>query len=107
MIITGAATSAYDENEIYINITAEDGECIKVGDTISIPMNDHSFESREIKDMYRDWNKWKKGKGLFNKIEAGEWAECIINNIDSGRIHTINSFYDDDDFGDGAVRAEE
>ena len=51
--------------------------------------------------------KWKKGKGLFNKIEAGEWAECIINNIDSGRIHTINSFYDDDDFGDGAVRAEE
>ena len=107
MIITGASTSAYDENEVYISITAEEGECIRKGDKITIPMNDHSFEVREIKDMYRDWKKWCKGKGLFDKIESGEWAECIINDIDSGKIHTISSLYDDEERTGDAVRAEE
>ena len=102
MIFEGASTSAYDENEVYLTITAEENECIRVGDVISIPMNDHTFESREIIGMFRDWKKWlKEGKGL-DEIKNGEWARCIINNIHSGRIHTISSPYDDDDFS-GAV----
>ncbi len=59
-------------------------------------MNDHTFEQREIIDMYRDWKKWKKGKDLFSEIKEGEWAECVIQNIPAGRIHTINSPYDEE-----------
>lgn len=103
MIISGAATSAYDENEVYITIQAEEGECIHVGDMISIPMNDHTFVNREITAMYRDWKKWNKGKGLFTEIRAGEWAECIIHDIHSGRIHTISSPYDEELDNDGWV----
>ena len=60
MIFTSASASGYDENITLIGITAEKGEVIGVGDTITIPMNDHTFEQREIIDMYRDW---KKGNG--------------------------------------------
>lgn len=55
MIIKFACTSAYDENEVCIEIVAEKGEIIKVGDVITIPMIDHTFEQREITDMYRDF----------------------------------------------------
>lgn len=96
MIFTSASTSGYDENITLIGITAEKGEVIRVGDTITIPMNDHTFEQREIIDMYRDWKKWKKGKDLFSEIKEGEWAECVIHNIPAGRIHTINSPYDEE-----------
>lgn len=96
MIFSMAATSAYDENEVELTIKTEPGECICIGDIISIPMNDRTFEEREITDMYRDWNKWTKGKDLFNSIRDGEWAECIVHNIHSGRIHTISSVYDDE-----------
>ena len=96
MIFTSASASGYDENITLIGITAEKGEVIRIGDTITIPMNDHTFEQREIIDMYRDWKKWKKGKDLFYEIKEGEWAECIIQNIPAGRIHTINSPYDEE-----------
>ena len=81
MIFTSASALGYDENITLIGITAEKGEVIRVGDTITIPMNDHTFEQREIIDMYRDWKKW---------------AECVIHNIPAGRIHTINSPYDEE-----------
>ena len=64
MIINMASTSAYDENEVQLEVVAEKGEIIKIGDIITIPMNDHTFEQRVITDMYRDWKKWKRGKGL-------------------------------------------
>lgn len=73
MVFTMASTSAYDENEIEVHITAEKGETIKIGDIIAIPMNDHTFEQREIMAMYRDWKKWKKGKCLFSEIFAKRW----------------------------------
>lgn len=73
MIFTSASASGYDENITLIGITAEKGEVIRIGDTITIPMNDHTFEQREIIDMYRDWKKWKKGKDLFYEIKEGEW----------------------------------
>lgn len=103
MVISMAATSACDENEVTIHIMAESGECIHIGDRIQIPMNDHTFEEREVIDMYRDWKKWRSRKGLFNKIEAGEWAECIVRNIHSGRIHTISSPYDEKLSEDGWI----
>lgn len=78
MIINMASTSAYDENEVQLEVVAEKGEIIKIGDIITIPMNDHTFEQREITDMYRDW---KRGKNLFFEIREGEWANCIIHNI--------------------------
>ena len=53
MIFTSASASGYDENITFIGITVEKGEVIGVGDTITIPMNDHTFEQREIIDMYR------------------------------------------------------
>lgn len=96
MIFTSASALGYDENITLIGITAEKGEVIRIGDTITIPMNDHTFEQREIIDMYRDWKKWKKGKDLFYEIKEGEWAECVIHNISAGRIHTINSPYDEE-----------
>ncbi len=93
MIINMASTSAYDENIVYLEIIAEKDEVIKIGDIITIPMNDHTFKQREIIDMYRDFKKWKKRKCLFFQIKEGEWATCIIHHIDSKDIHTINSPY--------------
>lgn len=98
MIINMASTSAYDENEVQLEVIAEKGEIIKIGDIITIPMNDHTFEQRVITDMYRDWKKWKRGKGLFCEIREGEWANCIIHNIFSGDIHTIHSPYEEELF---------
>ena len=54
MIIQMASTSAYDKNEVQVYIIAEKGETIRIGDIIAIPMNDHTFEQREITAMYRD-----------------------------------------------------
>lgn len=104
MIFVSASTSAYDENEVYLAIKTEPGESVKLGDVISIPMNDHTYEQRAITGMLRDWKKRKKGKETFTEIRDGEWAECIIHNIHSERIHTISSPYDDDPT-DGAVMA--
>lgn len=92
MIFVGAAASAYDDDEVYVSITAEAGETIKIGDTIAIPMNDYTFEEREITGMYRYWKKRK----ILKQITEGEWAECIVHNIHAGRIHTISSPYDDE-----------
>lgn len=103
MIFQMASTSAYDENEVQVCILAEKGETIRIGDIIAIPMNDHTFEQREITAMYRDRKKWKKGKGLFSEIKEGEMAECIIHNIHSGMIHTISASYDEDLLKDGWV----
>lgn len=93
MIINMASASAYNEKVVYLEIIAEKDEVIKIGDTITIPMNDHTFKQREIIDMYRDFKKWKKGKCLFSQIKEGEWANCIVYNIDAKDIHTINSPY--------------
>ena len=109
MIFQMASTSAYDKNEVQVYIIAEKGETIRIGDIIAIPMNDHTFEQREIIAMYRERRmqeyrkKWEKGKCLFSEIKEGEWAECIIHNIHSGRIHTISSPYDEDLLKDGWV----
>lgn len=67
MIINMASTSAYDENIVYLEIIAEKDEVIKIGDIITIPMNDHTFKQREIIDMYRDFKKWKKENVYFLK----------------------------------------
>ena len=56
MIFTSASSSGYDENITFIGITVEKGEVIGVGDTITIPMNDHTFEQRE---------EVEKGQGLI------------------------------------------
>ena len=93
MIINFASTLAYDENEVCLEIVAEKDEIIKIGDVITIPMIDHSFKQREITDMYRDFKNRKKGKELFSKITEGEWANCIIHNIHSEYIHTVNTPY--------------
>ena len=82
MVFQMASTSAYDENEVQVCILAEKGETIRIGDIIAIPMNDHTFEQREIMAMYRDRKKWEKGKG---------------------RIHTISAPYDEDLLKDGWV----
>ncbi len=103
MVFTMAATSAYDEHEIHLTIESEPGESIKIGDMIVIPMNDHTFEKREIIDMYRDWKKHLKGKEHITEIRDGEWAECIIRDIHSGRIHTISSPYDEELSEDGWI----
>ena len=47
-------------------------------------MNNHTFEERVVLE-----------KGLLNKIEAGECAECIVRNIHLGRIHTTSFPYDE------------
>lgn len=96
MIFISAATSAYDENEIHLTIETGPGESVKTGDVITIPMNDHTFEQREITEMFRDWKKHEKGKEHITGIRDGEWAECIIHNIHSGRIHTISAPYDEE-----------
>lgn len=46
--------------------------------------------------MFHDWKKWKKGKETLSEIRDGEWAECIINDIHSGKIHTVSALYDDE-----------
>lgn len=38
MIINMASTSAYDENEVQLEVVAEKGEIIKIGDIITIPI---------------------------------------------------------------------
>jgi len=106
MIFTFAATSAYDENEVSLTIETVSGESVKIGDTITIPMNDHTFEKREIMGMYRDWKKREKGKEHFIEIRDGEWAECIIRNIHSGKIHTVCSPYDEELSEDGWICGE-
>lgn len=35
----------------------------------------------------------EKRKCLFSQIKEGEWANCIVYNIDAKDIHTINSPY--------------
>ena len=48
MIITGAATSAYDPNEVHIDIRAEEGECIKIGgDEFVVILKGCDYEKRE------------------------------------------------------------
>lgn len=42
MIILSAATLAYDDNEVHLDIKTEKGEIVTLGDSILIPMNDHS-----------------------------------------------------------------
>lgn len=107
MIIMMAAVSAYDEDEVLLSIKTEEGECIRIGDVIAIPMNDHTYENREVTDMYRDWNKWRKGKGLFTEIKDGECAECIVHGINAGRVHAVNSPYDDETLEGEWVTASE
>ena len=102
VIFTFATTSAYDNDEVELTIHTENGETVKIGDVITIPMTDHSFVEREITGMYRDWKKRKKGKEKFTEIHDGEWAECIIHNIRSEKIYTVSSLYDDDSH-EGAV----
>lgn len=65
MIFQMAGTSAYDKNEVQVHIIAEKGETIRIGDIIAIPMNDHTFEQREIMAMYRDRKNGKKGNAYF------------------------------------------
>ncbi len=48
MIILGAATLAYDENEIHLDVQTEENETINLGDIIDIPMNDHSTAQRTV-----------------------------------------------------------
>lgn len=93
MKITMAATSAYDQTEIHIHLMAEEGETIRIGDIIDIPMIDHSFERRKITAFVS-----KKGeKNAPEKIESGEWGVAVIHNIHSGWIKTECNVYVDDD----------
>lgn len=62
-----AATSADDENEIHLFIKTEAGECIKVGDVISIPMKDCSFEQRKIKLCFMIGKSGRKVKKHYRK----------------------------------------
>ena len=68
---------------LFISLQKQRG-CIHIGDIIQIPMNNHTFEERVVLE------KWRNRKGLLNKIEAGECAECIVRNIHLGRIHTTS-----------------
>ena len=43
VIFQMASTSAYDKNEIQVYIIAEKGETIRIGNIITIPMNDHTY----------------------------------------------------------------
>ncbi len=104
MIFLGAATLAYDENEIHLDIETEKGESIALGDIITIPMNDHSFEKREVVGIFKNWKKWHDGKSL-DKIADEEAATVVVNGIHSGMIQTISSPYNDEDLGDECVSA--
>lgn len=94
MIFEDAANSVYKDNEVCLLLVAEPGEIIKVGDTIEIPMNDFTFESRVIDGMY--------GKGM-RQICEGQWAICFIHNIDARRIHTTRSAYDEEVIEAGGI----
>ena len=77
MIFQMASTSAYDKNEVQVYIIAEKGETIRIGDIIAIPMNDHTFEQREITAMYRDRKMWEKGRiHTFCGPWSGKIPEC-------------------------------
>ena len=104
MIFLGAATLAYDENEIHLDIETEEGESILLGDIITIPMNDHSFEKRKVVGIFKNWKKWRDGKSL-DKVCNGETATVAVNGIHSGMVHTISSFYIDEELGDDYVTA--
>ena len=104
MIILGAATLAYDDNEIHLNVQTEQNETINLGDTIDIPMNDHSIEKRKVIRIFKNWKKWRDGKSL-QSVSNGDSATLVINDIHSGMIHTISSPYDDDTLGDECVTA--
>ena len=95
MIIHFASTLAYDEKEVHLSIETENGECIKVGDAISILMNDHTIEKRVVQKIVEISNKWKSQKELA-QISNGESGLCIVRDIHSGKIHTIDSPFDDD-----------
>ena len=97
MIILGAATLAYDENEIHLDVQTEQNETINLGDIIDIPMNDHSTERRTVVGIFKNWKKWRDGKTL-KSVSNGESATLLINYIHSGMIHTISSPYDDEEF---------
>lgn len=101
MKITMAATSAYDQTEIYIYLIAEEGETIKIGEIIDIPMIDHTFERREITAFVSP-----EKKSVPSKIESGKSGVAIIHNIHSGRIKTECNIYIDDDIT-GAVCGNE
>ena len=105
MIILGAATLAYDDNEIHLDIQTEQNETINLGDIIDIPMNDHSTEQRTVVGIFKNWKKWRDGKTL-KSVSNGDSATLVINNIHSGKIHTETSPYDDEVLGDDWVTAE-
>ncbi len=98
MKITMAATSAYDQTEIHIHLMAEEGETIRIGDIIDIPMIDHSFERRKITAFVST----KREKSTLIKIESGEMGVAVIHNIYSRWIKTECNVYVDDDIT-GAV----
>lgn len=104
MVILGAATLAYDDNEIHLDIRTEQNEVISLGDIVEIPMNDHSTEQRKVVGIFKDWRKWRDGKSL-QSVYNGESATLVINDIHSGKIHSESSPYDDEDLADDCVTA--
>ena len=98
-------TLAYDDNEIHLNVQTEQNETINLGDTIDIPMNDHSIEKRKVIGIFKNWKKWRDGKSL-QSVSNGDSATLVINDIHSGKIHSESSPYDDEDLGDDCVTAK-
>lgn len=96
MIIIDSCTLAYDETEVHLFIETECGECIKVGDMITIPMNDHTTEKRVIEAIFRSENDVWRNKNRLDQLSDGARGLCIVRDIHSGCIHTIHSPYDDD-----------
>ena len=101
MIITSASTLAYDEKEVHLSIRTNEGECICVGDTINIPMTDHTIEKRIVLNIL-EISENKKQQKRLHQISDGESGICIVRNVDSGKIHTVDSPWDDDPL-DGVV----
>ncbi len=102
MIIWGAATLAYDENEIHLDIETEKRETIALGDIISIPMNNHTFVKRKVVGIFKNWKKWRDGKSL-DRINEGENA--TVSGINSGMVHMVSSPYDNEELGEDCVSA--
>ena len=104
MIIVGAAALAYDDNEIHLDIQTDQNETVSLGDTIDIPMNDHTTEHRKVVGIFKDWKKWKNGKTL-KSVSNGDSAALVINNIHSGMVHTASSPCDDEELEEDLVTA--
>ena len=84
MEITGSSVAAFDENHHILEIRADEGETICVGQKITVMLMDETYEEHEISSMrvWRENSGSKRGKWVnVDSISNGQYCEVDVFGI--------------------------